>query len=169
MIGELLAQSWAVPPSSFLKPHPLPADSLDPLSYYRGCFLERSSITESEGWTWKVPDWRRIPGGKRPRFARVPMFCANRPGSQFKLSFTGTAIGTYIVGGPDAGFIDVVIDRGAPRRVRLAGAHSHDLNDPWTRIFSGTLKDGEHVLEVSFPDIPKNLGKVARLMYFVAN
>ena len=43
----------------------------------RGAFLPAAAVTLGEGFKRHVPDWKSLPGRKRPRFREIEMFCAS--------------------------------------------------------------------------------------------
>ena len=171
MIDELFSRMWAGPvkadaPAS---PHPMPENMLDPMSYAAGRFIDPAQATVVNGWTLAVPDWKSLPGSKRSRFTSIPMLCATEPGAECTLAFTGTAVGAYVLAGPDAGALEASVDGGAFQNVNLYHRFSKGLHYPRTVMLATDLKPGDHALRLRVSDQTKSAGHAARIMQFVAN
>ncbi|MDB5299189.1 MAG: hypothetical protein JWO87_852 [Phycisphaerales bacterium] len=171
MIDELLRRAWAEPLKKdwVLTPHPMPAQPLDEFNYERGRFINPKEARAGQGWTLGVPDWARLPGGKRDRFTSIPMLCASEPGAQATLDFEGTAVGAYVVAGPDAGIIEASIDGGPFAPVDLYHRFSRGLHYPRTVMLGTELKAGKHTLTIRISPQTKSAGHAMRVMEFVAN
>ena len=165
MIDELFTRAWAAP---IAEPDSLPSP-LDPLSYEAGRFIDPKLAKSKSGWTLGVPEWDKLPGSKRGRFTSIPMFTATEPGAEATLDFEGTAVGAYLVAGPDAGMIEASIDGGAPRTVDLFHHFSAGLHYPRTVMFGTDLAPGKHTLTIRVAAGSKSAGHAARIMEFVAN
>lgn len=170
MIGDLFEREWAAPLAvgCAAKPKPLP-EPLDPLSYGDGRFVAPSEAKVKGGWTLGVPDWKSLPGGKRERFTSVPMLCATEPGAELTLTFVGTAVGAFVVAGPDAGIAEASVDGGAFKPVDLLHAYSAGLHYPRTVLFGSALAPGHHVLTLRVSAETRGKGHAARILQFVAN
>lgn len=170
MIDTLFNRAWKVAPAAetVLAAHPRPAP-LDPLNYESGRFVEPSSAKLKTGWTLGMPDWKALPGGKRSRFTSIPMLCAIEPGAELSLDFEGTAVGAFIVAGPDAGIAETSIDGGEFRPVNLFHAYSKDLHYPRTVMLGTELKPGKHLLRLRISGETNSAGHAMRIMQFVAN
>ncbi len=144
MVAELLARAWASPPGP-ATPHAIPAP-LDPLSFSKGRFIDPAQATIRSGWTLGIPDWKALPGSKRERFTSVPLLSASTPGAELSLAFEGTAIGAFILAGPDAGVAEASIDGGPFRNIELLHEYSKNLHYPRTVLFADDLKPGAHRL-----------------------
>ena len=173
MIDELFGRAWAEPPGKDAAPtaHVLPAEPVDALNYEKGRFLDLETAKLAHGWTVGVPDWAHIPGGKRDRFTKAPMLCATDPGAELTLDFEGTAVGAYVLAGPDAGAVDASVDGGAFRAVNLYHDFSKGLHYPRTVLFATDLKPGKHslVLRISSASDARSAGHAARILHLVAN
>src|SRR5262249_36518264 len=112
MIVELLGRTWADSLDADAMPvdRKLPDKALDEFSYSSGRFIDPKQAHIKSGWTLEVPDWKKLAGSKRERFTAIPMLAASEPGAEASLEFSGTAIGAYIVAGPDAGIVEASID-----------------------------------------------------------
>ena len=169
MIGELLQTAWSGSPAQRTTAHSLPAKPLDSLNYESGRFIDPAKARIKSGWKLGVPDWKKLPGGKRGRFTSIPMLSAPQPGAELSLSFSGTAVGAYVVAGPDAGILEASVDGGKMREVDLFHRYSRGLHYPRTVILATDLEPGEHTLVLRTSSRSKSKGHAARIMQFVAN
>jgi len=116
-----------------------------------------------------VPEWKSLRGGKRERFTSIPMLCATNAGAELTLAFEGTAVGAYIVAGPDAGIVEASVDGGPFERVNLLHAYSKGLHYPRTVMLGTALAPGAHVLTLRMAAETQGDGHAMRVMQFVAN
>lgn len=170
MIDELLDRAWSapLPPGAAMTAHPLP-EPLDPLNYERGRFIDPADAKAGAGWTLGVPDWKHLDGAKRARFTSIPMLCSTEPGAEATLAFEGTAVGAYVVAGPDAGMVEARVDEGPFKRVDLYHRFSKGLHYPRTVMFAEDLKPGKHTLTLRVSKETSSAGHAVRVMQFVAN
>ncbi|HEY3322740.1 MAG TPA: SGNH/GDSL hydrolase family protein [Planctomycetota bacterium] len=173
MIGELMDQCWKEPLAAGATPkdNSMPAKPLDELNYGGGRFLDPKEAKISEDWQLHVPDWKALPGGKRDRFNKLTMLESTKPGAALTLEFAGSAIGAYIVAGPDAGIVEVSIDGGPTTKCDLYHHFSGGLHYPRTVMFADTLSAGKHTLSLKL-SADKNAaskGTAIRAMQFVVN
>lgn len=170
MIDELFQRAWKLPLATSM---PKPATSLpmplDPLSYSSGRFIDPKLAMLKSGWTLGIPDWKTLPGSKRDRFTSVPVLHATEPGATLTLEFEGTAIGAYVVAGPDAGIALASIDGGEPKAVNLFHAYSKGLHYPRTVMLGTDLKPGKHTLSLVMSKETKSAGNAMRILQFCAN
>jgi len=175
MIEEMLSTAWSDPLPAGAKPaaHPLPLPDrpVDAGNYGDGRFIDPAKADLGADWKLHVPDWKNLPGGKRGRFTTVPLLCATQPGAVATLTFSGRAIGAYLLAGPDAGAVEVSIDDGPFHRHDLFHRFSRGLHYPRTVIFDADLKSGEHTLRVRISETKNaaSKGHAARILQFVAN
>ena len=171
MIAELLDRAWSKPPppEAVLAAHPLPARRLDAFSYDSGRFIDPQKAQVKHGWTRGIPDWKQLSGEKRSRFTSLPMFCATEPGAEATLSFEGTAVGAYLLAGPDAGIVEASVDGGPFQPVNLYHSFSAGLHYPRTVMYGTELKPGQHTLTLRISAETKSSGHAARIMQFTAN
>jgi hypothetical protein len=173
MIDELMTAAWKAPPAEGAKkaPHTLPAKPLDELSYGSGRFIDPKTAQVAAGWQFVVPDWKAIKGGFRDRFAGIPLLCADKPGAELTLPFAGTAVGAYVLAGPDAGIVEASIDGGPARPCDLLHGFSRGLHYPRTVMFATDLKPGPHTLKLRLSGSKNegSTGTAARVLQFVAN
>ncbi len=171
MIDELMSEAWAKPlaQDAAIQPHKLPESPLDPTSYWRGRFIDPTTAKIQSGWSISVPDWSSLPGSTRERFRKLPMLCGEHAGDTVSLSFIGTAVGAYVVAGPDAGMIEASVDGGPFKVVDLYHQYSKGLHYPRTVMFATDLEAGEHTVELKIADKTSSRGNAARIIQFVAN
>ncbi|MDP6635887.1 MAG: SGNH/GDSL hydrolase family protein [Phycisphaerae bacterium] len=173
MIEKLMDEAWAKPLAADAKKtaHKMPAKPIDPQSYFNARFVDPAKAKIKSGWKLGVPDWKSLKGGKRGRFTKIDMLCAEAPGAELTLEFTGKGIGAYVSAGPDAGVLEATIDGAKPVKVDLYHRYSRGLHYPRTVMFSADLKPGKHTLILKTVAIEgrEQGGTAARIMQFVAN
>ena len=171
MIDELFNRAWKTPlaKDAASAAHPVPAQPLDPLNYEAGRFLDPKLAQLKQGWTLGVPDWKSLAGGKRGRFTSIPMLSATAAGAEATLAFEGTAVGAYVVAGPDAGIVEASIDGGAFHAVNLFHRFSSGLHYPRTVMLGAELKPGRHTVTLRMSAETKSAGHAMRIIQFVAN
>lgn len=171
MIADLFESKWGTPVQSPAAPHPLPELPLDERNYSKGRFVEVAELNLNDAWKVYVPDWAKIPGGKRERFTRQPIVEGVKAGSEMGLKFEGTAVGAYVLAGPDAGIVEASIDGGKPTRVDLFHKFSSGLHYPRTVMFGDALSEGTHTLTLKIlgEKNEKSSGNAFRALHFVVN
>ncbi len=171
MINELFDRAWVSPLSSGdqMVAHAMPARPLDPFGYFAGHFINPDQARVEPGWTRGIPDWKALPGEMRARFEHLPMLCTTKPGAEAALAFSGTAIGAYILAGPDAGVAEASIDGGSFKAVDLYHFYSKNLHYPCTVILGDDLKPGPHTLTLRLSSETHSAGHAMRIMEFCAN
>lgn len=164
--AQVSAGSVAVETDAESLPEPLLASS-----FAAGSFLPSEAIRPGAGWQMGIPDWNALPGSKRERFVRESLYYSEQPGSQLTLEFSGTAVGAYLLAGPDAGRLEVRVDGGEWRTVELYHNYSAGLHYPRTVMFESDLPAGRHVVEVrvSGEKHENSRGHAARVLQFVVN
>ncbi|MGA2618231.1 MAG: GDSL-type esterase/lipase family protein [Thermoguttaceae bacterium] len=170
MIDELLSRAWRVPPAAGAATvdYPMP-QPLDPLCYANGRFVDPKQAAVKQGWRLAVPAWKDLKGSTRSRFTHIPMLSADEPGAELTLKFTGTAVGAYIVAGPDAGVVEARVDGREPTEVNLLHAFSQGLHYPRTVMLGTDLPPGPHTLVLRISPKTHGFGHAMRIMQFVAN
>jgi hypothetical protein len=168
MIDDLLNREWNGPIATNIKPHSA-SSPIDPLSYRNGRFIAPSKAVIKQGWMLGVPDWKSIPGGKRQRFNSLDILSATAPGAELSLEFEGTAVGAFVLAGPDAGTVEAIIDGGKPISVDLFHAYSKGLHYPRTVMFGTDLAAGKHQLVLKVAPSTTSNGNAIRIMQFTGN
>jgi hypothetical protein len=99
------------------------------------------------------------------------LLCAGEPGAALTLEFTGSAVGAYVVAGPDAGVVESSVDGGPFQRTDLFHPFSRGLHYPRTVLFAAGLKPGPHTLKVRTAGQRNkdSSGHAVRILHFVAN
>lgn len=169
MMEDLFGRVWAAPPAATAVAHPVPAQPLDPFSYFYGRFIDPGQAKVLSGWTLAVPDWSSLAGGKRSQFTTIPMLAATEPGAAATLAFEGTAVGAFIVAGPDAGMVEASVDGGAWRKLDLFTNNSGGLHYPWTVMLGTELPPGKHLLTMRIAAETRKTGHAMRIIQFTAN
>lgn len=173
LIDELLKTAWKepLPADAVAVKHVAPDQPLDASNYGNGRFIDLKSAKFVEGWKLEKPDWKMIPGSWRDRFRDIPLLAADKAGAELTLEFEGTAVGAYIVAGPDAGIAEASIDDGAFTKVDLFHGFSKGLHYPRTVMFATDLKPGKHVLKLRLSDRHNagSNGNAMRVVQFVVN
>jgi hypothetical protein len=173
MIDRLMTLAWSEPLADDAKPalHPLPEVPLDANSYYRGRLVDTAEAKLLKGFTIEVPNWSALKGACRPRFAKDKLLCADNAGAELTLDFEGTAVGAYLLAGPDAGIVEASIDGQPGKRVNLYHRFSKGLHYPRTVMFASDLELGQHTLKLRtiVEKDPHSLGNAIRVLHFVAN
>ena len=137
MISQLLDAALAkpLPEANARKPHALPKP-LDEHCYERGRFVPTADVKLADGWTRATPDWSKLKGQCRSRFVKEKLFVTSHAGATLSVKFTGTALGAYVLAGPDAGVLEASIDGSPWRKVDLYHRFSAGLHYPRTVLFA---------------------------------
>lgn len=172
-IDALFDQAWAGPLPAEARPaaHALPAQPLDPASYFDGKLVPVANATPGEGWTLN-PDWTPVVRIEtRGGFVNVPVLLAERPGATATFAFEGRGVGIFVNSGPDAGIVEYSIDGGAWRSRDLFTAWSRSLHLPWAVMLDGDLAPGKHVLSIRPAEgkNEKSAGHAVRIVHFLVN
>jgi len=170
MIDELMTRAWTRPlgASDEMTAYPAP-EPLDPLSYASARFVDPKEAAIKQGWKLDVPEWKKLKGSSRSRFTSIPMLWAEEPGAELTLKFTGTAVGAYIVAGPDAGIVEAGVDGGPLREINLLHKYSMGLHYPRTVMLATDLKPGDHTLVLRISPKTEGTGHAMRIMQFGVN
>ncbi|MFH5805750.1 SGNH/GDSL hydrolase family protein, partial [Alienimonas sp. DA493] len=92
-------------------------------------------ITVGDGWQTGQPDWDALPGSSRSRFERDPLLYTTDPGATLTFDPAAapfTALGLFVLAGPDAGAVEVSVPGEEPKTVQLYHEHSKGLHYPRT-------------------------------------
>lgn len=174
MIRNALLETWAKPLPADAAPaaHPV-VKLIDEKSYANGRFLPFSAVTTDEHWKKGVPDWPKENNGMvRGRFVKDPMIYGSTAHSKLTVDFTGTAIGAYVLAGPDTGIITCTVDGKQTKEIDTLHRFS-GFNYPMTLMFFNELEDGDYTLELEIldnrPGRSKRGGTAFRALSFVGN
>ncbi|MBQ7190336.1 MAG: SGNH/GDSL hydrolase family protein [Kiritimatiellae bacterium] len=153
--------------------YPLPA-AIDPLSYTNARFLPFSEIRLGDGWQVAQPDWKAIPGHNRTNYRKGEILSSTTPGAVCSFTFTGTAVGAWVLAGPDSGSVEVSIDGRPFQRFELFSPYSKGANGlhyPFVETFADDLAAGEHTvrLRVGEKANPASTGHAVRLYRLCVN
>lgn len=140
-------------------------------SFSEASLLPHDVVKLGEGWTRGLPEWKSIAGSQRAQFSAAELLLSEHPGAGLSITFHGTAIGAYVLAGPDAGQLLVRIDGRDWQIVELYHGYSSGLHYPRTVMFACDLKRGPHIVEVKIGDQhhAQSQGHAARILSFVAN
>ena len=173
MIDRMMSKVWTqpLPVDVGSITHRLPENAIDKNSYWRGRLISLDKAEIIRDMTVEVPDWSNLKGRCRSRFVGDKLLCAGKPGAKMALDFEGTAIGAYVLAGPDAGILEISVDGGPYKAFDLFHSFSMGLHYPRTVVFDADLKPGEHTLRlrISANKNEQSTGHAMRVLHFVAN
>jgi lysophospholipase L1-like esterase len=169
-VNALFAAAWDRPRTNDVHPVVMPSDWIDTHSYARGRYLPAAAIALGD-WHRNIPDLSAVPGTLRPTHQGMELIHCESPGVPLTATFSGTAIGAYLLAGPDAGQLEYRIDHAEWKRVDLYHRFSRSLHYPRTIIFDDELVPGNHtiVIRLSRGHHAKSSGTAARLLALVVN
>ncbi len=150
-------------------PDPMP---LDPRSYSQGRFQDPAAADWMGGWKTGLTSRDLLPlGAIRGRFEEWQVTVADEAGSMMTVSFQGTAIGAFVLAGPDAAILEYSLDAGPWEQVDLYHHHSKGLNYPRTVMFATELKPGFHQMALRVTERPEETagGTRAAILHFTIN
>jgi sialidase-1 len=171
-ITRLLDAAWPAPsqPARAIVPHNLPAP-LDRDNFSAGRLAGVEKAERDESWTLHQ-QWRPKDGTTTRRgFVDIPVLDATIVGAKLRYPFKGTAIGLFVLSGPDAGLIEWRIDDGKFQTVDLHTQWSKSVHLPWVVLLNPQLPNGEHVLEIRVAGAKNSgsSGHAVRIVHFLVN
>ena len=171
LVAGILSAGWK---DDATKPAAVVVESVSPViksNFEHGHWLSHDVAKIGDGWRRGVPNWKSIAGSQRERFNKGEMLFGDQPGAALTLAFEGTAVGAFVLAGPDAGQLEVQIDGGDWKTVELYHGYSSGLHYPRTVMFATDLKPGSHQINVRISNNhnEKSKGHAARILSFVAN
>lgn len=174
MIENALLKEWSKPlPENAKKEAHAKKTLLDAKSYSKGRFIPLSEVKINDDWQLSVPEWKKEKLGKvRNAFLDLPFIHSSKAGAKLSINFTGTAIGAYILAGPDSAIVRCRVDGGEAKDFDILHKHS-GFHYPRTVMFFNELEDGEHTFEleilVNKEGRIRKGGTAFRVMNFTAN
>ena len=175
LVQDLLTTAWNLPNTVPMSQEEVSRGSLpkpiDPKCYQTGFLMPVHAAVTDDDWAIGTPAWKTIPGAMRSRFQDLELLHGSRSGSEFELDFQGTAIGLFVLAGPDAGQVQFEIDGQPVRTKDLYHRHSRGLHYPRTVMLDDQLDDGSHHLKLSIgePAGRENAGSAVRILAFTTN
>jgi len=170
MIVAAITGGWErsdLPATSDQLPEPI-----DPFSYASGRFIAPDRAKTRGGWKLGTVSRALLPAGSiRSQYQEYPLLRGDRPGDSLSLSFTGSAVGAFILAGPDAGRVRARVDGGPWREHELFHRFSVRLNYPRSVIFADELPKGNHRLDLEILDQSdaRSSGHALNVLYFEVN
>jgi len=167
MIDRLMSKAWAkpLPADARVTPYAMPKAPLDAGSYFGGRLIGPKTARLGEGATVGVPAWSKLKGSCRKRFVKQTVLSMTKVGAEVSLDFEGTAVGAYVLAGPDAGTVEASVDGDDFTPTNLHHRFSRGLHYPRTVMFRTGLKGGKHTLRLRL----SAKDKAARILHFVVN
>ncbi len=164
MISSMLEKAWNSK-VAFEKPA-----AINAFNFENGRLVDPSSCEFDRKWSYAVPAWEVIKGSKRDRFLNSKMLCTTKKGAELTFNFSGTAVGAFILAGPDAGVVEVSMDGGPFKEHDLYHSqYSKGLHYPRTVMFATDLSKGKHTMNLRMSKTSSGNGTAARIMNFVVN
>lgn len=148
------------------------ASLLDPLNYGKGRFVDPQDASWLGGWKFGPVGKEILPlGAIRNEYKKFHVLRAENPGDTLYLSFSGNALGAFVLAGPDAGALEVSIDEGDWKTVETFHKHSKGLNYPRSVMLGEELVDGYHqaAIRVSDKKDADSKGHAVNILMFEAN
>ncbi len=170
MIKDFLNNCWDKKAPAKKVNHQVPEELIDIKSYYRGNFLSPEN-SSNDYWEWKIPDWKNIPGNFRNTFSGMKLLCCETVNKEIKVHFNGSALGLYVLSGPDAGTVEVSIDGGKWKAYNLHHRHSKGLHYPRTVMLASELSDDDHEARIRIKQNANKptKGHAVRILQFTVN
>lgn len=170
MIASLLNSAWSKSTASKTNPHALP-EIIDSNSYYCGGYRGFDDVALNGGFELFIPDWSKIPGGFRERFAGIPCLCADQPGAEASFEFEGNTLALYVLAGPDAGIVETKVDDGEWTQTNAFHDFSGGLHYPRAVTLADALTDGKHkaTIRVAEESDERSHGTALRIMQICVN
>jgi pimeloyl-ACP methyl ester carboxylesterase/lysophospholipase L1-like esterase len=144
-------------------------EPIDRYSYAGGKLISPEASNFNRKWTFGIPDWDKIDGQKRDRFVREKLLSTTKKRAKLSFEFNGTAVGAYLLAGPDAGVVEVSIDNGDFTAYNLYHQFSKNLHYPRTVMFATKLEKGKHTLKLRSVSKKPVKGNAVRILNFVVN
>lgn len=175
LVQDLLQTAWNLPEATGIDAAEFTQPSLpkmiDPFSYAQGRLVPVSDADSDSNWQLGTPQWKSIKGSMRSRFESLQFISSEVVDSELHLRFGGSAIGIFVLAGPDAGRVEFKIDDGPIQTKDLYHRHSKGLHYPRTVMLDDELNPGEHLLtlRVGDPSDREGSGSAIRILAFTTN
>ena len=171
-IKQLFDSSWSnTNPAKSLSPHIIPKQPLDAYSYFNGNLIDPSKPTYDTAWKLE-PNWKpKEAGTVREKFKNSTILEATHAGASLQFQFKGTAVGLYLLAGPNAGIIEYSIDGKTYPPIDLFTQWSSRIYLPWVTMLATELTNTKHTLTLKMAENqnPKSKGKACDIYYFAVN
>ena len=146
---------------------------LDLGSYFNALVVNPQSLEWLGGWKWEPVSRSLLPlGGIRDQYGAFRALRSDESGSFLYYNFTGIMLGAFVLAGPDAGSVEVSVDRGEWKRIQLFHERfSKSLNYPRYVILADDLARGAHqvAIRVSESKPEMSAGHAATILFFGVN
>lgn len=159
----MLDEAWS---EKVVFDHPEPINSNN---FENGRILNPSECNYDQNWSYSIPDWKKLKGNKRDLFLDSPFLWTTKEGAELSLEFNGTAVGAFMLSGPDAGCFEVSIDGGPFRKFDPYSKYSKNLHYPQTLMFANDLVEGKHTLKLRMLQKSSGTGNALRIWHFSVN
>ncbi len=163
MIFDMLDEAWSKK-EAFEIPEPINNNNFE-----NGRILDPAECKYDRYWSLSVPDWDELKGKKRELFLGSPFLWTTKKGAGLSLEFSGTAVGAFMLSGPDAGIFEVSIDGGPFVEFNPYTKYSKNLHYPQTIIFANDLSEGKHLLKLRMLKKSSGTGNALRIWHFSVN
>ena len=124
--------------------------ALDPLCYAHGRFLPLKEVDlGAGGWAVGPVDWTKVPGNCRAQYRAGDLLVSDQVGATCSFEFKGTAVGAFVLAGPDTGSLEVSIDGGAFASYEMFSPYSKGpkgLHYPFVETFADDLPYARHTV-----------------------
>ena len=157
LIGEAIEKGMGKPSAAAMP------ECLDVGCYDEVGFIGVGKAEAGEGWERGRVGREMLPlGGIRGAYEEWDLL--RGVSGVVKFGFEGTAVGAFVLAGPDCGDVEVRVDGGEWEQRGVFHRFSKGLNYPRSVMFFEGLGKGRHVLELRPLD-----GKAVNLMWFEVN
>jgi len=148
-------------------------EPLDPGSYFNAVAVDPQKFEWLGGWKWAPVSRELLPvGGIREQYKPYHALRSDEAGSYLYFAFQGTMLGAFVLAGPDAGNLEVSINKGEWQEVQLYHErHSKGLNYPRSVILADDLARGYHQVAIRVAEgrSERSKGNTATILFFEVN
>jgi len=146
-------------------------EPLDEKCYCTGKLVQPSCAEPDTQWiyhkNWQPADTAAARAG----FAGIPVLESAVESAELVFNFSGSAVGLFVLSGPDAGAVEYSVDGGLYAARDLFTQWSANLHLPWTVMLYAGLENTRHVLRLRAAKSEKNKKEkqTLRIAYFLVN